>query len=109
MLPLHLAGIAGQVAPGAHAVLVLDGAGYHIAGDLDVPENSTSLKLPPYLPERNPIENVRQYLRQNKLALSVFENQTHIIDACCNAWNFFIKDPDVVRSVTLRSWETVTI
>ena len=107
MLSLHLAEIAAQVAPGAHAVLVLDGAGYHIAGDLDVPDNVTLLKLPRYSPELNPIENVWQYLRQNKLALSVFDSESHIIDACCDAWNFFTKDPAVVRSITTRSWATV--
>ena len=34
---LHLAEIASAVAPGAHAVLVLDGAGWHGGKDLVVP------------------------------------------------------------------------
>jgi hypothetical protein len=63
-LSLHLAEIAGQVASGAHAILVLDGAGWHTADDLDVPDNVTLLHLPPYAPELNPVENVWQYLRQ---------------------------------------------
>jgi hypothetical protein len=44
---LHLAEIANTVSPGAHAVLVLDGAGWHGAKDLVVPENITLLTLPP--------------------------------------------------------------
>ena len=66
---LHLAEIARTVAPGAHAVLVLDGAGWHGGKDLAVPDNITLLTLPPYAPELNPVENVWQYLRGNKLAI----------------------------------------
>ena len=55
---LHLAEIADTVAPGAHAVVVLDGAGWHRGDDLVVPPNLTLLKLPPYAPELNSAENV---------------------------------------------------
>ena len=107
MLSLHLAEISQQVAPGSHAVLVLDGAGYHVAEDLALPHNISLLVLPPYAPELNPIENVWQYLRQNKLAITVFDDYEHIVDACCKAWNFFANDKAVVASVTGRSWAAV--
>src|SRR4051794_16616417 len=55
---LHLAEIGRHVAPGAHAVVVLDGAGRHAAGGLAVPENLSLLPLPRYSPELNPVENV---------------------------------------------------
>lgn len=55
---LHLEEIAKAVAPGAHALLIVDGAGWHCAKTLDVPDNITLLKLPPYAPELNPMENV---------------------------------------------------
>src|SRR5690554_978468 len=58
----HLAEIARTVAPGAHAVFVLDGAGGHA---LLVPGNISLVVLPPYRPELNPVENVWQYLRSN--------------------------------------------
>ena len=64
---LHLAEIARTVAPGAHAVLVLDGAGWHGGKDLAVPDNISLLTLPPYAPELNPVENVWEYLRGNRL------------------------------------------
>ncbi len=51
---LHLAEIAKTVAPGAHALLVLDGAGWHGAKSLILPGNITLLTLPPYAPELNP-------------------------------------------------------
>jgi hypothetical protein len=50
-MSLHLAEISCHVAPDAHAILVLDGAGWHGAADLAVPDNLTLLPLPPYSPE----------------------------------------------------------
>ena len=44
---LHLAEIAATVDPGAHALVVFDGAGWHRGDELVVPENLTLLKLPP--------------------------------------------------------------
>ena len=48
----HLKEISTQIAPGAHAVLVCDGAGWHQRGrQLVVPDNISLLSLPPYSPE----------------------------------------------------------
>src|SRR4051812_35116995 len=82
---LHLAEIGRHVAPGAHGVVVLDGAGWHGAGDLVVPENLTLLPLPRYAPELNPVENVWEYLRQNKLGLRVWPDYEAIVETCCDA------------------------
>jgi len=106
---LHLAEIARTVAPGAHAVLVLDGAGWHGGNDLVVPENIALVTLPPYAPELNPVENVWQYLRGNKLAITVFDGYDDIVDKCCIAWNFFVEDTAAVESITSRSWATVNL
>ena len=70
-MSLHLTAIGCKVAAGSHAALVLDGAGYHIAAALTIPENVTLVRLPPYAPELNPIENVWEYLRGNKLAITI--------------------------------------
>ena len=106
---LHLAEIASAVAPGAHAVLVLDGAGWHDGKDLVVPNNITLITLPPYSPELNPVENVWQYLRANKLANSVFDSYDKILDQCAAAWNFFANDPAAITSITSRDWATVNV
>lgn len=103
----HLAEIARTVAPGAHAVLVLDGAGWHRGEALVVPENLSLFLLPPYAPELNPVENVWQFLRSNWLAISVFDDYDAIVDACCAAWNQFANDPATVNSITSRSWAEV--
>ncbi len=103
----HLVEIARAVAPGAHAMLILDGAGWHGGHDLVVPENISLLMLPPYSPELNPVENVWQYLRANWLAISVFDDYGAIVDACCAAWNRFTEQPEVITSITSRTWATV--
>jgi len=59
-MSLHLAEIATAVAPGAHAVLLLDQAGWHLSSQLVVPSNITIMPLPPKCPELNPVENVWQ-------------------------------------------------
>ena len=89
----HLKEISTQVAAGAHAVLVCDGAGWHqTGGGLRVPANITLLPLPPYAPELNPMENVWRYLRENKLCALVWESSVAIVDACEAAWKFLIND-----------------
>jgi hypothetical protein len=42
----HLKEIAQAVAPGAHAVLLLDQAGWHVSRKLQVPPNITLVPLP---------------------------------------------------------------
>lgn len=108
MMTLHLAAISRTVAPGAHAILVLDGAGWHMTGGrLRVPGNITLLHLPPYSPELNPVENIWAYLRANKLSNRVFEDYDAIVDACCDAWNWLIATPDRISSIAARSWAVI--
>ena len=66
-MALHLAEISQMVTPGAHAVLLLDQAGWHLSDKLDIPDNITLMPLPPKSPELNPVENVWQFMRDNWL------------------------------------------
>src|SRR5438876_10487596 len=52
----------------AHAVLLVDQAGWHLSTRLVVPANITIIALPPKCPELNPVENVWQFLRDNWLS-----------------------------------------
>ena len=70
--PCHLAEMSAHVAPGRHAALLLDQAGWHISAKLVVPDNITIVPLPPKCPELNPQENVWQFLRDNWLSNRVF-------------------------------------
>lgn len=106
----HLKEISTQVTPGAHAVLICDGAGWHqTGGRLRVPDNITLLPLPPYSPELNPMENVWHYLRENKLCSLVWDSYEAIVDACTTAWHFLINDPDRIRSIGARRWACVNL
>ena len=107
---LHLQEISRQVAQGAHAVIVLDGAGWHqTGGRLRVPDNISLLHLPPYSPELNPQENVWQYLRQNQLANRVYDSYDDIVQACCDAWNALMASPDRIRSIATRDYAAVNL
>jgi len=104
---LHLAEIAATVAPAAHAILLVDQAGWHLSTRLLVPANITIIVLPPKCPELNPVENVWQYLRQNWLSNTVFENYDAIVDAACEAWRKLIADPERITSIGMRDWAYV--
>ena len=106
----HLAEISTQVAPGAQAVLICDGAGWHqTGGRLRVPDNITLLPLPPYSPELNPMENVWHYLRENTLRALVWDSYDAIVEACTTAWHFLINDPERIRSIGTRQWACVSV
>jgi len=103
-MTLHLAQIAAAIAPGAHAVLLLDQAGWHGATALVVPANITLLPLPPKCPELNPVENVWQFMRDNWLSNRIFESYDDILDHCCFAWNRLVDQPWRIMSLGLRDW-----
>jgi transposase len=106
----HLKEISTQVAACAHCILICDGAGWHqTGGDLQVPENITILPSPPYSPELNPMENVWQYLRANKLCSLVWDSYPAIVAACKAAWDFLISDPERIHSIGSREWARVKV
>lgn len=97
---------AATLADDEHAVLVLDGAGWHDRRGLRVPASISLVELPPYSPELNPVERVWLYLRERFLSMRVFENTAAIIDACCNAWNQLTAEPGRLRSLCAYPWIT---
>ncbi|HJY49261.1 MAG TPA: IS630 family transposase, partial [Stellaceae bacterium] len=82
-MALHLEEISLAVAPGAHAILLLDQAGWHVSKRLSMPDNITLLPLPPKSPELNPVENIWQFMRDNWLSNRVFKSYDDILDHCC--------------------------
>ena len=106
---LHLAEIAKQITAGAHAVLVLDKAGWHTSPKLRIPENISLLRLPAYAPEPNPVENLWAFLRQNLLSHRVWDSYDAIVDACCHAWTTLMSMPERVTSITTRAWAQVKV
>ena len=98
---LHLAEIAAQIAPGAHAALLVDQAGWHLSRRLIVPPNITMV---PFCPELNPEENVWQFMRDNWLSNRVFLNADDLVDHCCDAWNKLEAQPWRIMSIGIRDW-----
>ena len=101
---LHLVEIAAEVAPGKHAILILDQAGWHMTKALAVPQNITLLPLPPKSPELNPVENLWQFMRDNLLSNRVFASYDQLLDLSCQAWNAIMDQPWRIMSIGLRDW-----
>ncbi|MEZ5842094.1 MAG: IS630 family transposase, partial [Hyphomicrobiales bacterium] len=100
----HLDEISLHVAAGAHAVVLMDRAGWHTTDKLAVPDNISIVLLPSRSPELNPVENIWQYLRQNWLSNRVFETYDDILDAGCQAWNNLVAQPHTITSIGMRKW-----
>jgi transposase len=69
-----------------------------------LPNNISLLPLPPYSPELNPMENIWDVLRSNRLSSWVWASYEAILDACKDAWNFPIADRDSIDFAAHRSW-----
>ena len=96
--------IANVTDPDRHAIVIMDGASWHneeLAAEFD---NVSMIKLPPYSPELNPIEQVWQWLRQNELANRCFKGFDDIVSECSRAWNSFISDTQRVKKLCSRDW-----
>ena len=103
-MTLHLTEIALAIAPGAHAVILMDQAGWHMTGKLDVPDNISIIALPAKCPELNPVENIWQFMRDNWLSNRVFTSHDNIVDLCCEAWNKLIDQPWRIMTIGHRKW-----
>jgi hypothetical protein len=106
MMQLHLDEISRNVTDVARAVLLLDRAGWHTTTKLEVPDNIMPIFLPSRAPELKPVESVWQYLRQNWLSNTVFENYDAITDAASAAWRNLTAKPETA-SIGMRDWPHV--
>jgi len=101
---LHLAEIAKTVAPGAHAVLLVDQAGWHLSARLLIPANITFSPC-----RRNPPNSIRSKtlaVHARQLALEPHSSNSYddIVDHCCYAWNTLVDRPWKIMSIGLRQW-----
>jgi transposase len=99
-MAVFLAAFAQQLAPGVHAVLLLDRAGWHVTPALAVPDNVTLLPLPASSPELNPVERVWLYLRERFLSHRVLRDYEAVLGAACTAWNRLINETGRLASLT---------
>lgn len=101
-MAMHMKAISEQVSEGKHAVVVMDGALWHQASLNQ--ENVTLLKLPPYSPELNPMEQVWYFIKQHWLSNRCYKSYEAIVDASCHAWNMICKQTKKLKSLTYRHW-----
>ena len=87
-------------------VMVMDQAGWHIAGDLAVPQNMRLVFLPPYSPELNPAEHLWEALREDCFANHVFANLDAVEHALTNGLVALEADPARTQSLTGFKWIT---
>jgi putative transposase len=99
-----LAELSQAVAADAHAVALMDRAGWHVARALDIPTNLTPVFLPAYSPELDAIERVWLYLRERFLSERLWPSYDDILTACCHAWNALLAEPGRIRSLCVRDW-----
>ncbi len=85
----HLKQISAVTEKGRHAVVIMDGAGWHTNDIAEPFDNVSIIKLPTYSPELNPIEQVWSGLRQHYLANPSFADYEDIVSKVCRAWNSF--------------------
>ena len=100
----HLKDVGAAVPEGGHAIIVLDGAGWHRSKALEVPGNVSLLRLPPYSPEPDPMETVFSLLKHKHFANRVFQTAEHVRDAVAEVWSNFAEQANAVKKITDRDW-----
>lgn len=82
-----------------HAVMVWDGAGFHRAKHLKVPQNVTLVELPPYSPELNPIENLWHFLKSHHWSNRTYDDFEHLTEAADQAWKKVCLNKETMKTV----------
>ena len=50
------------------------------------------------------MENVWEFLRDNRFGAQVWKSYKAVVAACCDAWNWFVSDPLQIASIGTREW-----
>ncbi len=105
MMSLFLAEVAQRHAE-EFIVMVMDQAGWHVAGQLQVPQNMRLVFLPPYSPELNPAEHLWEALRQSCFANYVFADLDAVGNVLTQGLVALEADHARVQSMTGFKWIT---
>jgi hypothetical protein len=85
-------------------VMILDGAGWHKAGILVIPDNMRLLSLPPYAPELNPVEHIWDELREKSFGNLVFDSLDALEDHLETSLREMEADMKKVHSIVGWPW-----
>ena len=83
-------------------LLCCDGAAWHKAGGLDIPDNIELLHIPPYTPEMNPIEQIWKEIRKRGFRNEVFATLSKVMDRLSDT--ICLLSNQTVSSITGRDW-----
>ena len=92
---------------GRRVLVQADGAGWHRARNLEMPENVALLDQPARSPELNPAEHLWEDLRENATANRAFHSLDEVQHALCARLRFLQAHPTVVSSMTAFPWFTL--
>ena len=81
-------------------IMLVDGAGWHRAGNLKIPENISLVVQPSHSPELNPVEHLWDELREKYLHNQGFASLDQLQHALCNGICRLANAPDRLRSLT---------
>jgi len=94
-----LAQFGRELPPDVHAAMILDRAGWHVAGLLRVPANVTLVLLPAKSPELNPAEHLWHYLRSHHWSNRLYPTWEDLKHAAVAAWRAVCLVPELIKSV----------
>jgi transposase len=99
VVSLFLEQFARELPAGVHAVLIWDGAGFHTGGDLVVPAGVSLIRLPPYSPELNPVENLWHYMRSHHWSNRVYKGYEELKEEAVRSLGVVCQDTDKLRTI----------
>jgi transposase len=79
--------------------MVWDQAGFHTSRELKLLENVTTVPLPAYSLELNPLENLWRYLRSHYWANRAYRDYDDLRIAAVEAWQKATLDTGIIKSV----------
>ena len=91
-----------QKYPNYTILLVVDGASWHTSSKLKIPKNIEFFKLPPAIPEMNPIEQIWKEIRKLGFRNEFFTTLDKVIDRLCDTICSLTND--TIKNITGRDW-----
>ena len=104
-MSIFLAQVAAEY-PNDDIFMILDGAGWHRASALRIPDSMRLHYLPPYSPQLNPVENLWDDLREKHFANRCFGSLAAVKDTLCVALRELHNDHQRTQSITGFPWIT---
>jgi transposase len=85
-------------------LMALDGAGWHRANALVIPDNIRLIPLPPYSPQLNPVEHLWDEIREKWFTNLVFDSLDAVEDRLVEALATLERNTPHIQSITGFDW-----